>query len=76
MASSETSNSVFGGRGRLAGGCGAARGCGAGHGDRRGLQVVGLFQILRQLKHLEDLHVDQGIAQGLDVIGERGGFRG
>ena len=46
-------------------------------GGGRGLQAVGFLEVLGELEDLEDLHVDQRVAQALDVIGERSrGFRG
>ena len=61
------------------GGLGRGGGGGAGHHTGRGggLQAVGFLQVLGELEDLQDLHVDQRVAQALDVIGERSrGFRG
>ena len=73
-ASSTTSNSVCGGGGL--GGGGGGGGAGDGHGGGGRLDPVDDLEVVAQGLGLEDGQLDDRVAQGLDVVGERGGFGG
>ena len=74
IASSVTSNSVLG----AAASAGAAAAGGAGDRDGGGgrLDPVNDLEVVAQRLGLEDGQLDDRLAQGLDVIGERRGFGG
>ena len=74
MASRTTSNSVFGGGGLGRGGGGG--GAGDRHGGGGRLDPVNDLEVVAQGLGFQDGQVDDRLAQGLDVIGERRGFGG
>ena len=54
----------------------AAGGAGDGHGGGGRLDAVNDFEVIAQGLGFQDGQLDDRFAQGLDVVGERGGFGG